>query len=113
MSNFSSPFAYLKKVFKDLRLGRPGRRFRRFHQSRVEREESLRRSWKSLALIVAGVTMTVVGLLISLPPGPPGFLIWLPGLGLIVTQSKTAATLCDKIELLFHKFVRWLKKVIM
>jgi hypothetical protein len=85
----------LKKQVQRLGNSEPGRRFMDHFHRRNNRHES---RWKSWALITLGVIMVVTGFILSMPPGLPGFLLWLPGLAIIASRLKFAAVALDKAE---------------
>lgn len=86
----------LKRILDELRAGEPGSRFQRYHESRRRREgEPGRRKYAFIAL---GLVLVVVGTVASLPPGLPGFLLWVPGLGLVAARMRSAAWLLDAAE---------------
>jgi sulfite exporter TauE/SafE len=88
----------LKSEFQEIKRGAPGRRFTD-HYERSRRTEGTSGSvWKKWAYVVLGLVLLIVGLLLSLPPGIPGFLLWIPGLALLAARSKTLAELLDRIE---------------
>jgi hypothetical protein len=89
--------AKLRKTFKELRDGEPGRRFRDHHDRHREDEDGGSR-WKTAAFVAGGVLLLVAGLLLSLPPGIPGFLLWIPGLGLLVSRFRWLAAVLDRME---------------
>jgi sulfite exporter TauE/SafE len=88
----------LKSELREIKHGLPGRRFSD-HYNRSRQSESASGSvWKKWAYIVLGLLLLIVGLLLSLPPGIPGFLLWIPGLALLAARSKTLAKLLDRTE---------------
>jgi sulfite exporter TauE/SafE len=93
----------LQKIKADMRLlkaGPPGKRFIEHH----ERQRQMGRAgWRTAAHIVAGVVLLLVGLVLSLPPGVPGFLLWIPGLGLLVSRLRPFAIFLDRTEAFFRR----------
>ena len=85
----------LKRTFHQLSQGRPGERFINHY-----RREALKdaKPWQSYAFIAAGVVLGSIGILLSIPPGSPGFLLWIPALGLIAARVKFVAMFLDKLE---------------
>ncbi len=96
----------LKKIMRQLRRSKPGRRFvDHYHQNKHKNTNA----WKRWLLIILGTVMAMAGLVLSLPPGMPGFLLWIPGLALVASQVKPVAVALDKLECavrnLYHKIV--------
>ncbi len=88
----------IKLEFRAIRDGVPGRRFLD-HYERSKRKEAARGSfWSSLGYVAAGVLLVMLGFVASLPPGVPGFLLWIPGLALLAARSKGLAVLLDRLE---------------
>ena len=88
----------IKSEFREIKHGEPGRRFID-HYKRTRRREAGRSGvWKTLGLVSAGVILVICGFVLSLPPGMPGFLLWIPGLALIAARSGRAAILLDRLE---------------
>ena len=97
----------LKKTMRQLRHSKPGRRFvDHYHQKKHDNTSA----WKRWLVIILGMVMTLAGLVLSLPPGMPGFLLWMPGLALVASQVKAVAIALDKLECavrnLYHKIVK-------
>lgn len=92
-------FARIKEDYKRLINAVPGRRFRDYYDYR----KGHKKPWQRMVYISAGSVLIVLGFFLSLPPGIPGFLLWVPGLGLLVQQSKVLAILLDKAEVLVGK----------
>ncbi|MBA4742825.1 MAG: hypothetical protein H2060_08995 [Azoarcus sp.] len=88
----------IKLEFQAIRDGKPGRRFLD-HYERSRRKEAARGSSRSsLGYLAAGLLLVIVGFAASLPPGLPGFLLWIPGLALLAARSKGLALLLDRVE---------------
>lgn len=84
----------LKRSFKELLRGEPGRRFQAFHARRCRE-----RSRAAMYLrVVIGAVLIVIGVLLSMPPLVPGFLVTFAGLGLIASQSLRVAQWMDRLE---------------
>ncbi len=56
--------------------------------------------------MIAGLLLLVLGLILSLPPLVPGFLLWIPGLALIASQSIFTASVLDSGECLLRRLYR-------
>lgn len=87
----------IKQSYHSLVSGTAGQRFTRYHERR-KREVRKHGTAKAALYIGLGAALLVVGLLLSIPPGIPGFLLWLPALGLLVTQFKPLAVFLDRTE---------------
>jgi hypothetical protein len=87
----------IKSEFREIKDGSPGSRFIDYYE-RSRRRESVR-GWKTLGYVFAGLVLLICGLLLSLPPGVPGFLLWIPGLALLAARFKSFAILLDRLEL--------------
>lgn len=84
----------IKKSWLELRDGVPGQRFQDFRARRRKQ-----RSRTSVVLrLVLGVALVIAGLLLSLPPLVPGFVVTAAGLALIAAQSCRVAGALDAIE---------------
>jgi UPF0716 family protein affecting phage T7 exclusion len=86
-----------KAELKLLAAGEPGKRFLEFHERRRARERNATK-WRTTAYVVAGVVLFAGGVLISLPPGVPGFFLWIPGLALLVARFRAFAIFLDRTE---------------
>jgi hypothetical protein len=51
-----------------------------------------------LGYVIAGLALLIGGFLLSLPPGVPGFLLWVPGLALLAARFRGFAALLDGLE---------------
>jgi hypothetical protein len=88
----------IKSELRQIKRGAPGQRFMD-HYVRSKRNEDANGSvWKKWGYVAAGLILLIIGLLLSLPPGVPGFLLWIPGLALLAARSKTLAMLLDRTE---------------
>jgi sulfite exporter TauE/SafE len=87
----------LKNMLHELARDKPGERFINFYR---RRQESLKNQnpLKSYAFIGAGVMLLILGILLSIPPGSPGFLLWVPALGMIAAQVRFVARFLDRFE---------------
>lgn len=98
-------FSSLKDDVKRLLRAEPGRRFTGHYRQHRLREGRRETAWKSTAFIVLGSLLLFAGLLLSIPPGIPGFVLWLPGLVLMVARLKGFAVLLDRSELVVRKLI--------
>ena len=84
--------APLRKRWRELKQGKPGRRFR----DRYERGRPGGAAWKWL-LIVGGALLALVGIALLPLPGP-GLLVIAAGLLLIAEESHATACALDWLE---------------
>jgi hypothetical protein len=92
----------IKSEFRGIRDGEPGHCFvDRYERSR--RNEGGRALWKTLVYVAAGLVLLISGLVLALPPGVPGFLLWIPGLALLAVRFKGLAKLLDRLEVWARK----------
>lgn len=99
----------LKSDFREIKDGAPGRRFADHYERRKQREGAKGNLWKTLGYVIVGLALLIGGLLLSLPPGVPGFLLWIPGLGLLTARFKSFGILLDRLELLVRKGWQYLQ----
>lgn len=82
------------RPINELLHGQPGQRFQAYYRRRREHRSQL-----AIALrIAAGMVLVVLGVLLSMPPLVPGFLVTLAGLGLVASQSRRVAAGMDRLE---------------
>ena len=84
----------VRKPFDELAQAEPGQRFQRFYQRRRAR----RSRSGTIVRVVGGAVLVVVGVLLSMPPLVPGFVVSLTGLALIASQSQRVARWVDAAE---------------
>lgn len=94
---------WLHEMVEEFRAGRPGNRFLTVYQHRRlhRREHPVR----SILYIGFGFLFLIVGVIIALPPGVPGFFLWIPGMLMISTRLRWAAVLMDRIEMWIHRAI--------
>lgn len=87
---------WLHEMVEEFRAGKPGSRFLTVYQHRRihGREHPIR----SIIYIGFGFLILIVGTIIALPPGVPGFFLWIPGILMIATRLRWAAVLMDRLE---------------
>jgi hypothetical protein len=95
----------LKRTFREVRNGKPGRRFIDHHDRTRRSESGNETAWRNVAHIAGGVVLLAAGLLLSLPPGVPGFLLWIPGLALLASRLRWLAMLLDYAEVLGRRVI--------
>jgi hypothetical protein len=86
----------LKTIYSQIRDGEPGRRFRDLHEkwhSKVRKS-----AWQKFGYPIIGTLLIVAGALLSIPPGVPGFVVVLIGLGILAARSHLVAVLLDHGE---------------
>lgn len=88
----------LKSDFREIRDGKPGRRFLKHFVESRRREGPHANAWRNAGYIAVGLVLLVSGLLLSLPPVVPGFLLWIPGLALLASRWRGLAGLLDRSE---------------
>ena len=98
----------LKKIYHSLKGGTPGRRFTEYHAR--QRRQASRSQRMRIIKVSLGLALVVIGFLLSLPPGVPGFLLYLPGLALIAGQLQLVAIGLDRTERGLRALYRWLRK---
>ena len=89
-------------AWRALLNGRAGRRFIRYHEHVHKRA-----SYLSMAV---GIAVVVLGLLLSLTPGP-GFVFLLLGAAMLAGQSRSLARALDRCEIRLRKAMRRLRKL--
>ncbi len=84
----------IKKSFEEIVRSKPGRRFQDFYLRRCRQRAPIRIALR----IAAGVMLILSGIVLSMPPLVPGFIVTLSGLALIASQSRRVARWLDAIE---------------
>jgi hypothetical protein len=87
----------LKNMLHELAQDKPGERFINLYRRRQEALKDAK-PWKWYAFIGAGAALLVIGILLSIAPGSPGFFLWIPALGMIAAQVKFVARFLDRLE---------------
>jgi hypothetical protein len=100
----------IKAEFRDIRRGEPGRRFLDHYKRTRRREVGRRSAWKTMGFVGAGLVLVICGFVLSLPPGAPGFLLWVPGLALVAARSGRAAILLDRLETAGRRVGQYLRE---
>lgn len=98
----------LREHWRDLRRGRPGRRF----VARYERARSVEKrcgTGERVLLMVAAALAFVIGLFLVVFPGP-AFPFFIVAGGLLATESRTIARFMDWSEVRVRKIVAWAKR---
>lgn len=88
----------LKGEFQSIKGGDPGSRFIDHYEQSKESEGANRTGWSKFGYVAIGLVLVIVGVLLSIPPGVPGFLLWIPGLALLAARSRILATVLDRAE---------------
>lgn len=99
---------WLNEMVEDFRAGKPGRRFLTVYEHR--REHSSEHPIRSVIYIGVGFVFLIVGVIIALPPGVPGFFLWIPGILMIATRLRWAAVVMDRLEMFFYRIIHWKKR---
>jgi hypothetical protein len=92
----------LHGTYREIAESPAGKRFSRFHRRRNERGGR----WRSVAMVSVGLVMVVLGVVLSLPPLMPGFLLWIPGLALMASQIHGLARMLDRGECVMRGLYR-------
>ncbi|HEY5897237.1 MAG TPA: PGPGW domain-containing protein [Burkholderiales bacterium] len=93
----------VRQSWKELKHGKPGRRFReRYDRRRARPGRTVLRKW---AVISAGVLAILAGIVLLPLPGP-GLLVLAGGALLIAEESRATARLLDWIESKARRVVR-------
>jgi hypothetical protein len=95
----------IKSIFRRLKKASPGNRFQNYHQ----KEKDGGPDWKQNAYIILGFLLIGAGILLSIPPGVPGFVIVIVGCAIIAARSRVLAKALDRIELELRKLVHKLR----
>jgi hypothetical protein len=91
----TSPWSRWRGRVRTLLADAPGERF----QNEYRRRKNRREHWGvSVAVLSGAALLAVVGLLLSIPPGMPGFLLWIPALGIIASRTRPVAKWMDRLE---------------
>lgn len=88
----------IKSTFREIKDGEPGHRFVDHFKRSRQKEGTRAGFWKTAGQVGAGLALFLCGLLLSLPPGVPGFLLWVPGIALIAARSRYLSFLLDRLE---------------
>jgi hypothetical protein len=97
----------LRQHWRELRRGRPGRRF----VARYERAQEEERcgAGERLVLITLAVLFLAIGLVLSVIPGPALPFFFLAG-GLLASELRFVALFMDWSEVRVRKIAAWLKR---
>lgn len=101
----------IKSEFREVKKGAPGRRFLDHYERSRRREGDRGRVLRTWGYVGVGLVLLICGLVLSLPPGVPGFLLWIPGLSLIASRSKRMSILLDRLEVWARKMWRALRNL--
>lgn len=93
----------LKRRWRELKAGEPGRRFQDEYRRRHERGAHRGRR---IALLGAGAALILAGLFFLPAPGP-GTVILVLGAGLMAEESRAAARALDWVELRVRGAAEW------
>jgi len=93
--------AHGKRIWRSIRSGIAGSRFRDHHRREVERHQSRH----SGAYIALGIFLMVAGVLLSIPPAVPGFIVTLIGAAIVSSRSARAARAFDRTELRMRRIL--------
>jgi hypothetical protein len=93
----------LKQTWRELKSGRPGRRFRAYYERRKTCRDG---GAKKLLCVGGGAVVLLAGIALMPAPGP-GLLVALVGVALLARGSPRAARVFDRVEL---RLRRWLSR---
>ena len=96
----------LKSAWRELRTGKPGRRFQDYYRSRAQRRGT---GGRRALWLVLGAGLLVVGLVLLVIPGPGIPLVAL-GAGLIARESLLMARFLDTVELWIRDALSWARR---
>lgn len=88
----------LKEEYRSIKSGDPGSRFTDHYKQHKESEGDNPTWWSKFGYVAIGLVLLIAGGLLSIPPGFPGFLLWIPGLALLAARSKVLAMMLDRTE---------------
>jgi hypothetical protein len=88
----------IRSTFREIKAGQPGRRFFDYYERNQRKGGGRAAFWRPFAQVGIGFILLLCGLLLSLTPGAPGFLLWIPGIALIAARSRLLAHLLDRLE---------------
>ena len=97
----------LSDMLAHIKSGRPGSRFRAYHDRM--RSHSDAPTIQRIATTALGSVLIVTGIVLSLPPGMPGFLLWLPGMMLVSVHVRWVAVAIDRMELSMRRLINRLR----
>ena len=93
----------LKKRWKSLKSGKPGKRFQDEYDKRHDEDSS---RGKKFAILAVGAIILVAGIILMPAPGP-GILIVAIGGALLAQESKIAARFLDWTEVKGRALIDW------
>lgn len=91
----------LKRTWRELRRGRPGRRFQAYCERRAAHRDG---GAKKLLCVGGGAVVLLAGIVLMPAPGP-GILVALVGVALLARGSPQAARIFDRVELRLRKWL--------
>lgn len=94
-------FAYPKRLWRSIRRGSAGSRFREHHR-REKKHNGASRPGPHIAL---GILLMIAGVILSIPPAVPGFIVTLLGAAIVASRSARAAAAFDRAEV-------WLRRIL-
>ena len=99
---------HFREHWRQLRRGRPGRRFQaRYKRAREDQRAS---AAERIVLAIVAVVCLAIGAVLSVVPGPALPFFFLAG-GLLATESLWVARFMDWSEVKVRLIVAWLKRV--
>lgn len=98
----------VKYMVNELARERPGERFTRYYKR--HRQDGKRSRTARTLYSVLGWTLTAVGLVFTLLPVLPGFVLIVPGLAIVAVQSNWAARALDRLEVAVRRVTARVRK---
>jgi len=84
-----------KSIYSQIKNKKPGHRFRKFYDKTQRKKKG---PVKRILYGALGIILIIVGILLSIIPLVPGFIVVLIGLALLAGQSLFVASKLDKTE---------------
>ena len=106
MDGRESVFETFKAGWRQLRRGKPGKRFVDFYRRRQEKRTS--KAGHVLWLVI-GSALLLVGVVLLVIPGPGIPLVFL-GAGFVAQESRWVAQTMDTVEVWIRGVIRWVRR---
>jgi len=103
MPGVNSLIEKLKTFYLELRDGEPGQRFTDFYDE--HHRETKKSTLKKVGYPLVGSLLIAAGVILSIPPGVPGFLVAIVGAGMIAITSRFVSRLLDYSEMKARRLV--------
>jgi hypothetical protein len=93
----------LKNTYEQIAEGKPGHRFTNFYKK--QRARVKKSWWNKILYPIIGCFLIVIGALLSIPPGVPGFVVVIVGLAMLAVRSRHFARILDWCELKIRNYL--------